>query len=122
MIRRPPRSTRTDTLFPYTTLFRSTDGLCTWPFGDSRSETEWAKDRAQKKLPRKYQTTPEMPDSVAKQLILCAIDDLSIAGKLEEIRAKRKEYKSRRASSRKLLPTGEHKHSLEVINPFSWDR
>src|SRR3546814_3106313 len=26
MIRRPPRSTRTDTLFPYTTLFRSPDG------------------------------------------------------------------------------------------------
>src|SRR3546814_3179227 len=25
MIRRPPRSTRTDTLFPYTTLFRSDD-------------------------------------------------------------------------------------------------
>src|SRR3546814_851164 len=25
-IRRPPRSTRTDTLFPYTTLFRSTGG------------------------------------------------------------------------------------------------
>src|SRR3546814_12528411 len=27
MIRRPPRSTRTDTLFPYTTLFRSLGGL-----------------------------------------------------------------------------------------------
>src|SRR3546814_16609264 len=27
MIRRPPRSTRTDTLFPYTTLFRSDFGL-----------------------------------------------------------------------------------------------
>src|SRR3546814_3816281 len=26
MIRRPPRSTRTDTLFPYTTLFRSRRG------------------------------------------------------------------------------------------------
>src|SRR3546814_3890751 len=26
MIRRPPRSTRTDTLFPYTTLFRSRVG------------------------------------------------------------------------------------------------
>src|SRR3546814_4477389 len=26
MIRRPPRSTRTDTLFPYTTLFRSRIG------------------------------------------------------------------------------------------------
>src|SRR3546814_4009978 len=30
MIRRPPRSTRTDTLFPYTTLFRS-DGLLIQP-------------------------------------------------------------------------------------------
>src|SRR3546814_19389843 len=30
MIRRPPRSTRTDTLFPYTTLFRSDGGsVCT---------------------------------------------------------------------------------------------
>src|SRR3546814_4015623 len=29
MIRRPPRSTRTDTLFPYTTLFRSRQG--SWP-------------------------------------------------------------------------------------------
>src|SRR3546814_6558791 len=28
MIRRPPRSTRTDTLFPYTTLFRSS---APWP-------------------------------------------------------------------------------------------
>src|SRR3546814_9919570 len=29
MIRRPPRSTRTDTLFPYTTLFRSINSA-TW--------------------------------------------------------------------------------------------
>src|SRR3546814_3407749 len=29
MIRRPPRSTRTDTLFPYTTLFRS----LLWDYG-----------------------------------------------------------------------------------------
>src|SRR3546814_19715967 len=28
MIRRPPRSTRTDTLFPYTTLFRSPPASC----------------------------------------------------------------------------------------------
>src|SRR3546814_1803893 len=30
MIRRPPRSTRTDTLFPYTTLFRSRFKLREW--------------------------------------------------------------------------------------------
>src|SRR3546814_4488446 len=28
MIRQPPRSTRTDTLFPYTTLFRSAGSVC----------------------------------------------------------------------------------------------
>src|SRR3546814_16516710 len=31
MIRRPPRSTRTDTLFPYTTLFRSLPGAAPPP-------------------------------------------------------------------------------------------
>src|SRR3546814_17813728 len=34
MIRRPPRSTRTDTLFPYTTLFRSD--------GDDKDQMSWA--------------------------------------------------------------------------------
>src|SRR3546814_15305389 len=39
MVRRPPRSTRTDTLFPYTTLFRSraTTG-CVWC---GRRKWEW---------------------------------------------------------------------------------
>src|SRR3546814_15004328 len=35
MIRRPPRSTRTDTLFPYTTLFRSSNTL---PLGRKGSQ------------------------------------------------------------------------------------
>src|SRR3546814_11501430 len=41
MIRRPPRSTRTDTLFPYTTLFRSLRSLV-WPlfFDHTRHEAE----------------------------------------------------------------------------------
>src|SRR3546814_11653313 len=30
MIRRPPRSTRTDTLFPYPTLFRSMNNVSFW--------------------------------------------------------------------------------------------
>src|SRR3546814_4229373 len=51
MIRRPPRSTRTDTLFPYTTLFRSLpvpdmphvrgdDGPLTWFLLIHRAATE----------------------------------------------------------------------------------
>src|SRR3546814_9924387 len=44
MIRRPPRSTRTDTLFPYTTLFRSgTAGRCGRPCGLAwRGERWWS--------------------------------------------------------------------------------
>src|SRR3546814_14171531 len=39
MIRRPPRSTRTDTLFPYTTLFRSVGHLSqlNWSTGTASS-------------------------------------------------------------------------------------
>src|SRR3546814_4407857 len=36
MIRRPPRSTRTDTLFPYTTLFRSPSGVADVPPSDPK--------------------------------------------------------------------------------------
>src|SRR3546814_17144150 len=35
MIRRPPKSTRTDTLFPYPTLFRSLDAGCRQGIADS---------------------------------------------------------------------------------------
>src|SRR3546814_12809605 len=37
MIRRPPRSTRTDTLFPYTTLFRSLDAVIDTVVGAARA-------------------------------------------------------------------------------------
>src|SRR3546814_4598673 len=43
MIRRPPRSTRTDTLFPYTTLFRS---LPDSAIEESGNETEMGNDRS----------------------------------------------------------------------------
>src|SRR3546814_3753432 len=38
MIRRPPRSTRTDTLFPYTTLFRSLTNV------SKESPSQWVFD------------------------------------------------------------------------------
>src|SRR3546814_9696705 len=45
MIRRPPRSTRTDTLFPYTTLFRSML-VFAWRYRQSNKEAtydpEWS--------------------------------------------------------------------------------
>src|SRR3546814_9417914 len=41
MIRRPPRSTRTDTLFPYTPLFRSYDVVVLLRFLDACGKTIW---------------------------------------------------------------------------------
>src|SRR3546814_8981102 len=46
MIRRPPRSTRTDTLFPYTTLFRS-PFLQAQPRNHRRGENGPARSRRQ---------------------------------------------------------------------------
>src|SRR3546814_12511845 len=51
MIRRPPRSTRTDTLFPYTTLFRSVIDqsrkvISGAPFDDGKDSALWADAQA----------------------------------------------------------------------------
>src|SRR3546814_3312370 len=43
MLRRPPRSTRTDTLFPYTTLFRS--AIATLRSRNRRSAGQLPRDR-----------------------------------------------------------------------------
>src|SRR3546814_21200447 len=45
MIRRPPRSTRTDTLFPYTTLFRSL-ALAVFMANDDRSARRLVTEKA----------------------------------------------------------------------------
>src|SRR3546814_14776981 len=45
MIRRPPRSTRTDTLFPYTTLFRSVaEGVAELAIGVGRAGEHFLAD------------------------------------------------------------------------------
>src|SRR3546814_9414356 len=56
MIRRPPRSTRTDTLFPYTTLFRSNDAVG----NEHRAEGEPQKEHAVRHQPRSEEHTSEL--------------------------------------------------------------
>src|SRR3546814_18623806 len=54
MIRRPPRSTRTDTLFPYTTLVRSVP----WQNELTDEERELNRQTARQKLDEIYTPSP----------------------------------------------------------------
>src|SRR3546814_1372658 len=54
MIRRPPRSTRTDTLFPYTTLFRSTKAFTDMP-GQGRVEEGEGYSRQENEVGRAWE-------------------------------------------------------------------
>src|SRR3546814_11265794 len=69
MRRRPPRSSRTDTLFPYTTLFRS------WPERqgrDGRPVHELSEDRQENA--RVLRVPDDAVDAVGEQLVAGEID------------------------------------------------
>src|SRR3546814_14342231 len=77
MIRRPPRSTRTDTLFPYTTLFRSveTAGLC--DIASGADAKRWASDYLDRSQVR--------PVDARLSEALAAPSDLSTARALADV-------------------------------------
>src|SRR3546814_8055437 len=71
MIRRPPRSTRTDTLFPYTTLFRSIRGSSA-KLARSKARrylTKPSGDRAKKIAPRSGEGRSEEHTSELQSLM-----------------------------------------------------
>src|SRR3546814_6663105 len=65
MIRRPPRSTRTDTLFPYTTLFRSFDT------GDDKAFVQLNYDYSSsyQRLPTAFNTDTTIMDAGATHFV-----------------------------------------------------
>src|SRR3546814_4284209 len=77
MIRRPPRSTRTDTLFPYTTLFRSIDRLD--DLADAVDDREHRVDERPIGNAR--------PRSHRRQHILCGMAQPRQPGQIEEAAA-----------------------------------
>src|SRR3546814_2048752 len=60
MIRRPPRSTRTDTLFPYTTLFRSARFLTAKPAAGKEAPWSFARSTAARHPERSEEHTSEL--------------------------------------------------------------
>src|SRR3546814_12577170 len=81
MIRRPPRSTRTDTLFPYTTLFRSEQGTLELRDGAEHVKGEHATRRCRvDALGQRHQ-----PDLLALQILGRGDQLLERAGEAAEL-------------------------------------
>src|SRR3546814_20973901 len=77
MIRRPPRSTRTDTLFPYTTLFRSLHIECRqsvtiWRQGDRHWELEKMFARTERLLlrPGWQEDAPALARAIGEEAVV----------------------------------------------------
>src|SRR3546814_4935967 len=94
MIRRPPRSTRTDTLFPYTTLFRSA-GL-----GDAGAVARMARLRGGRDLHRRRGDHP-------------ARRDLATAARRADGRAVRNRH-PRRERDRPAMSARSEEHTSEL--------
>src|SRR3546814_14278278 len=71
MIRRPPRSTRTDTLFPYTTLFRSLASQLTGSALDIMTEADASEKRQKEFVARSEMFQNELDvDETLSQLLV----------------------------------------------------
>src|SRR3546814_3142209 len=100
MIRRPPRSTRTDTLFPYTTLFRSV-GHAGWSrSGASGLGREPRGPRRLRGQPRSEEHTSELQSlmriSYAVFCLKKKIKNNKVTIRQEIITHQKKNYKTRR--------------------------
>src|SRR3546814_17642943 len=101
MIRRPPRSTRTDTLFPYTTLFRSGGGVA---------------DTA-KKVPGAVGGRGQMTSLAQRSQIVTLVDQAVVAG-ARQARACQTIYLSARTLQRwRLAPNQGDQRRARVQDP-----
>src|SRR3546814_6004850 len=111
MIRRPTRSTRTYTLFPYTTLFRSTADL-----QDNLVEREVpGSDRADNT--RRFANNQRIPDLVSVEII-----SASQFGKCIQIRERHSDLHGLRESDRHahILRSEEHTSELQSLMRISY--
>lgn len=88
------------------------DGLTNDPFIDYGSLSQWATKCCEAIIPRQSTTTVEIPDSVAREIMNHALEDLSIAETLTAIEKKRATHRlmKKRVGGKTI-----------VQNPFPWD-
>src|SRR3546814_15648466 len=102
MIRRPPRSTRTDTLFPYTTVFRSTDDGTDQPATSAAADADVNEvDVNEADVMLAQMMIPHHQQAIEMSDILLANDAAmaEVATLAEEIKAAQGDRKSTRLNS-----------------------
>src|SRR6187402_4012548 len=89
MIRRPPRSTRLATLFPYTTLFRSCDPAATAAsyFTRGRRSTQC---RAQARVARSEEHTSELQSQLTISYAVVCLKKKKKKKEIKKIKMKKK--------------------------------
>src|SRR3546814_10304606 len=110
MIRRPPRATRTDTLFPYTTLFRSQstgDSFLNWAIGGYYSRLNV--DSTRRQGGEIITNTPLGPNPVANTIAVIEDGVIPIA----EITSARAEFLS-------AFRSEEHTSELQSLMRISY--
>src|SRR3546814_7735621 len=109
MIRRPPISTRTDTLFPYTTLFRSDRGLA-GRIGDVLASVEQIADR-------QADARAACPTVIAHEIALLAKPGEQSQVE-RRVRSEAKQFRRARrpgTDCRRALPVGAESHDPPVV-------
>lgn len=90
------------------------DGLRSDPFADYGSLVQWAESNCERKSFRLNSTTIEMPDTVAKELLTRALEDLALVDRIEELQKARAAYVRVRIRKR---------NQKEITaNPFPWEK
>src|SRR3546814_18627832 len=111
MIRRPPRSTRTDTRFPYTTLFRSAEppagaGLSRWPVAALADPRGGDDDVRHSRSPLRF-ASPRTPETIGHSCRMRT--NLNGVGTFD----RRSSAGSRAAIRRGLPPQTAHYNAME---------
>src|SRR3546814_4013088 len=129
MIRRPPRSTRTDTLFPYTTLFRSVienAGLTEWPvpllgrFDEAFLEVPPEVIQLTARVNQKYFVVNDANSKLANGFVCTANID-AVDGGVEIVAGNRKVLAARLSDARffweqdQKKTLAQHAEKLEII-------
>src|SRR3546814_7733722 len=122
MRRGPPRSTRTDILFPYTTLFRSTSQSIVRPIDDCENLIPYAHKRDD--------PVPELPPSLYR-----ALDEFIVARAIRNLRGQTGKHCSMMVNVSRFVPvqkavrdflslrekrSEEHTSELKALMPISY--